>query len=69
MKSREEIYDYDIESEGRLSMYKLLKVLRDGIDKTESKDITEEEKKELKRSLDSMLEIFDRLEMRRSQPK
>ena len=52
--------------EEKLSIYKLLTVLRDNLD--ESEEVTDEEKKELKKSINSILEVFDRVERRRSQP-
>jgi len=52
--------------EEKLSIYKLLTVLRDNID--ESEEVTDEEKEEFKKSINSILKIFDRVERRRSQP-
>jgi len=52
--------------EEKLSIYKLLTVLRDNID--ESEEVTDAEKEELKKSINSILEIFDRVERRRQQP-
>jgi len=52
--------------EEELSIYKLLTVLRDSVD--ESEEVTDEEKEELKKAINSILEIFDRVEKRRSQP-
>jgi hypothetical protein len=60
----------EIEEEGgikeELSIYKLLTVLRDSVD--ESEEVTDDEKDELKKSITSILDIFDRVERRRSQP-
>jgi hypothetical protein len=60
----------EIEEEGgikeELSLYELLTVLRDSVD--ESEEVTDDEKEELKKSITSILDIFDRVERRRSQP-
>jgi hypothetical protein len=60
----------EIEEEGgikeELSIYELLTVLRDSVD--ESEEVTDDEKGELKKSITSILDIFDRVERRRSQP-
>lgn len=65
MKPIEEIVE-EGKIEEELSIYKLLTVLRDSLD--ESEEVTDEEKGKLKESINSILEIFDRVERRRSQP-
>lgn len=65
MKPRKKIVEKG-KIEEKLSIYKLLTVLRDNID--ESEEVTDEEKEELKKSINSILRIFDRVERRRSQP-
>lgn len=65
MKPRKKIVEKG-KIEEKLSIYKLLTVLRDNLD--ESEEVTDEEKEELKKSINSILEIFDRVERRRSQP-
>ena len=65
MKPRKKIVEKG-KIEEKLSIYKLLTVLRDNID--ESEEVTDAEKEELKKSINSILEIFDRVERRRSQP-
>lgn len=65
MNSENEIVE-EGKIEEELSIYKLLTVLRDSVD--ESEEVTDEEKEELKKAINSILEIFDRVEKRRSQP-
>lgn|GEM_PF-3353868 len=65
MKPRKKIVEKG-KIEEKLSIYKLLTVLRDNID--ESEEVTDAEKEELKKSINSILEIFDRVERRRQQP-
>jgi ABC-type branched-subunit amino acid transport system ATPase component len=65
MKPRKKIVEKG-KIEEKLSIYKLLTVLRDNID--ESEEVTDEEKEKIKKSINSILEIFDRVERRRQQP-
>ncbi len=65
MKPRKKIVEKG-KIEEKLSIYKLLTVLRDNID--ESEEVTDEEKEKIKKSINAILEIFDRVERRRQQP-